>query len=91
VLAFPFDGAWAAGTTVTSDGTGAFRGRVAITRNSRLRAVVAGPAGDTASPEVGVGPSLLPGRVARVAGEANGIGADGAEQGGPGDGPGALR
>ena len=54
VLAFPFDGAWAAGTTVTSDGTGAFRGRVAITRNSRLRAVVAGPAGDTASPEVGV-------------------------------------
>jgi hypothetical protein len=26
VLAFPFDGAWAAGATVTADATGAFRG-----------------------------------------------------------------
>jgi len=54
VLAFPFDGAWAAGTTVTADATGAFRGRVQVARNSRIRAVVALPAGDSVSPEVNV-------------------------------------
>ncbi len=54
VLAFPFDGAWAAGATVTADATGAFRGRVPVARNSRIRAVVTGPAGDSASPEVSV-------------------------------------
>jgi len=54
VLAFPFDGAWAAGATVTADAMGAFRGRVPVARNSRIRAVVTGPAGDSASPEVSV-------------------------------------
>jgi hypothetical protein len=52
VMAFPFDGAWTTAAALTSDVAGAFRGRVVITRNSRIRAVVAGPAGEVASPEV---------------------------------------
>jgi hypothetical protein len=54
VLAFPFDGAWVTGATLAADATGSFRGRVPVARNSRIRAVVAGPAGDSATPEVSV-------------------------------------
>lgn len=50
VLSFPFDAAWVTGATLTADAAGAFRGGLAIIRSSRIRAVVAGTAGDTASP-----------------------------------------
>lgn len=52
VLPFPFTGAWERGATVTAGGAGTYAGAVVINRNSRLRAVVAGPAGDVTSPEV---------------------------------------